>query len=72
MRIAISLSLVIVIVTEMFIGTNFGLGHRIINAQLVYRISEMYATILITGILGFLINKGFILVEKKIVHWRGK
>ncbi|MBT7090872.1 MAG: ABC transporter permease, partial [Candidatus Marinimicrobia bacterium] len=37
MRIAISLSLVIVIVTEMFIGTNFGLGHRIINAQLVYR-----------------------------------
>lgn len=72
MRIAISLSLVIVIVTEMFIGTNFGLGHRIIEAQLVYRISEMYATILITGILGFLINKCFILAEKRIVHWKGK
>jgi len=72
MRIAISLSLVIVIVTEMFIGTNFGLGHRIINAQLVYRTSQMYATILITGILGFIINKSFILVEKKVVHWRGK
>src|SRR3989339_1722772 len=47
MRIAISLALVIVIVTEMFIGTNFGLGHRIIDAQLVYKISEMYAVILI-------------------------
>ena len=72
MRIAISLSLVIVIVTEMFIGTNFGLGHRIIDAQLVYRISEMYAVILIAGILGFLINKGFIFAEKRIVHWKGK
>ena len=72
MRIAISLSLIIVVVTEMFIGTNFGLGHRIIDAQLVYRIPEMYATILIVGTLGFLINKGFILAEKRIVHWKGK
>ena len=72
MRIAISLSLIIVIVTEMFIGTNFGLGRRIIDAQLVYRISEMYATIIIAGILGYLINKGFIFSEKRIVHWRGK
>jgi len=72
MRIAISLSLIIVIVTEMFIGSNFGLGYRIVNAQLMYKISEMYAIIFITGILGFLINKGFIQTEKKIVHWKGK
>jgi len=72
MRIAVSLSLVIVIVTEMFIGTNVGLGHRIIDAQLIYRISEMYAAILITGVLGFLINKGFIFTEKRVVHWKGK
>jgi len=72
MRIAISLSLIIVVVTEMFIGTNFGLGRRIIDAQLVYRISEMYAVIIIAGISGYLINKGFIFGEKKIVHWRGK
>ena len=72
MRIAISLSLVIVIVTEMFIGTNFGLGHRIIDAQMVYRIPEMYAVIFIVGILGFLINKVFIYAEKEIVHWKGK
>lgn len=72
MRIAISLSLIIVVVTEMFIGTTFGLGLRIMEAQLVYRISEMYAVIFITGILGFIINKGFILAENKLVHWKGK
>jgi NitT/TauT family transport system permease protein len=72
MRIAVSLSLVVVVVTEMFIGTNFGLGHRIIDAQLVYRIPEMYAAIFIAGVLGFLISKVFIYSEKRIVHWKGK
>lgn len=72
MRIAISLSLIIVVVTEMFIGINFGLGHRIINAQLVFRTSEMYAAIMIAGILGYLINKIFIFFEKRIIHWAGK
>lgn len=71
-RVAISLSLVIVVVTEMFIGTNHGLGHRIIDAQLVYRIPDMYSSILITGILGYLLNKILIISEKRIVHWKGK
>lgn len=72
MRIALSLSLVIVIVTEMFIGTKFGLGRRIIDTQLIYRIPEMYATIFITGVLGFLINKCFIFSEKAVIYWKGK
>ena len=40
--------------------------------QFVYKIPEMYATIFIVGVLGFLINKGFIYSEKKVVHWKGK
>lgn len=72
LRIAISLSLIIVIVTEMFIGTKVGLGHRIFDAQLVYRIPEMYAVIILTGCLGYLINKLFSAGERKVVHWSGK
>ena len=72
MRIAVSLALIIIIVTEMFIGTNFGLGRRIIDAQLVYRIPEMYAAIIIAGVLGFIVNTAFVLIEKRIVHWTGK
>lgn len=71
-RTAISISLVIVVVTEMFIGTKFGLGHRIIDAQLTYRISDMYLSILIIGILGYILNKILLLFEKRIIHWKGK
>jgi len=71
-RVAISLSLIIVIVTEMFIGTDAGLGKRIIDAQLVYQTANMYAAILMTGILGFILNKLMLFVENKMVHWKGK
>lgn len=72
MRIAISLSLIVVVVAEMFIGTNYGIGHRIIDAQLVYRVPEMYVFILMSGIIGFALNKAFMNIEKRVVHWKGK
>ncbi len=72
LRIALSLTLIVVIVTEMFIGTNIGLGHRIIDAQLVYRTPEMYAAIIIAGLLGYLLNHLLQLAEKKIIHWSGR
>jgi len=72
LRVALSLSLMVVVVTEMFIGTNSGLGHRIIDAQISYQVADMYMSILITGTLGFVLNKVLSLVEKRIVHWKGK
>ncbi len=71
-RVALSLSLVLVIVTEMFIGTSVGLGKTIIDAQLIYDSVTMYSAIMMTGIVGFLLNKIMMIVESKIVHWKGK
>jgi NitT/TauT family transport system permease protein len=71
-RVAISLSLVLVIVTEMFIGTDIGLGKRIIDAQLIYQTADMYAAIIMTGVIGFILNKVTMFFENRIVHWKGK
>ncbi len=72
LRSAISLSLVIIVVTEMFIGTTSGLGRRIIDSQITYEIPTMYATILLAGIVGYLLNLFFIAIEKRFLHWSGK
>jgi NitT/TauT family transport system permease protein len=72
LRSAVSMSLVIIIVTEMFIGTTSGLGRRIIDSQITYEIPTMYAIILLTGIIGYLLNLLFLAVEKKFLHWNGK
>ncbi len=71
-RIAASLCLVLVVVAEMFIGTAFGMGRRIIDAQFLYNLPEMYAAILITGCIGYMLNRGIVVVERKVVYWKGK
>lgn len=72
LRSAVSMALVIVIVAEMFIGSETGLGHRIIDAQQIFNVKEMYCSILVTGALGYGLNLLFLLGEKRLIHWSGK
>ena len=72
LRSGVSMALVIVVVAEMFIGSDNGLGHRIIDAQQVLNVKSMYAAILAAGMLGYLLNVLFLLLEKSVVHWSGR
>jgi len=72
LRSAVSMALVIVIVAEMFIGADSGLGNRIINAQQVMNVRDMYASILAAGALGYALNILFLVAERRIVHWSGR
>jgi NitT/TauT family transport system permease protein len=72
LRSAVSMALVIVIVAEMFIGSESGLGHRIIDAQQVLNVKSMYAAILSAGALGYALNILFLMAERRIVHWSGR
>jgi ABC-type nitrate/sulfonate/bicarbonate transport system permease component len=72
LRSAVSMALVIVIVAEMFIGSDNGLGHRIIDAQQVLNVKSMYSAILAAGILGYSLNVLFLVIERRVVHWSGR
>lgn len=72
LRTAVSLTLVVIIVAEMFIGSTYGMGQRIIDAQQVFDLTQMYASIIATGIMGYTLNQLFLGLEAKFVHWKGK
>jgi sulfonate transport system permease protein len=72
LRSAVSMALVIVVVAEMFIGSENGLGHKIIDAQQVMNVRVMYAAIMAAGILGYALNVFFLALERRIVHWSGR
>ena len=72
LRNGVSLALVIVVVAEMFIGSTDGLGQRVINAQMIFDMPSMYATIFCAGALGYGLNLLFLLIERRFVHWSGK
>jgi len=69
MRVALSYSLIVEIVAEMFMGSQVGLGQRVFEAYSRYAIDDLYAIILITGVMGYLLNRLFVLVERRLVDW---
>jgi NitT/TauT family transport system permease protein len=72
LRTAVSVALVVIIVAEMFIGAVDGLGHRIIDAQISYQLTDMYGSILVAGALGYGANLLFLVIEKLFIHWSGR
>jgi NitT/TauT family transport system permease protein len=71
LRTGISIALIVVLMTEMFLGTTRGLGQMIYNAQIMYDTSTMFVGILTCGLLGYFLNKLLLLVEYRAVHWKG-
>lgn len=72
LRLGISYALVVIIVAEMFIGSSDGMGRRIIDAEQVYDLAQMYGTIIATGCIGYSVNLGFLVLERHFVKWSGK
>ncbi|MFD2181074.1 ABC transporter permease [Rhodoplanes azumiensis] len=72
LRNGVSLALVIIVVAEMFIGSQDGLGHSVFEAQQLFDMPRMYAAIAAAGALGYGLNLLFLTIERRFVHWSGK
>jgi ABC-type nitrate/sulfonate/bicarbonate transport system permease component len=72
LRIGLSLAIVVQVVAEMFLGSDDGLGYRVYSASTIFNMEEVYASIILIGLLGYLLNKSILLLERQVVHWTGK
>jgi len=71
-RTCLAFAPIVVIATEMFSGTQYGLGDRIYESRLVYKVADMYAALILSGIIGFTLNRCFVMFVEKKIHWTGK
>jgi ABC-type nitrate/sulfonate/bicarbonate transport system permease component len=68
MRTSISLALLLLVVSEM-IGNSNGIGNFIFQAQQTFAIADMWAGIVLLGILGYVVNTAFGAVERRLLRW---
>jgi ABC-type nitrate/sulfonate/bicarbonate transport system permease component len=68
LRIALSLGLVLVVISE-FVGHGGGLGAYIWESRGLYQYPEMYAAILFLGLLGYVLNRLFLVAERRLLAW---
>ncbi|MFE0454339.1 ABC transporter permease [Streptomyces sp. NPDC058914] len=67
-RLAAAVALILAVTAELVIGAP-GLGARIAVAQTSQAVPEMYALIVVAGLLGLLINVGARTVERRALTW---
>jgi ABC-type nitrate/sulfonate/bicarbonate transport system permease component len=67
-RLAAAVALILAVTAELVIGAP-GLGARIAVAQTSQAVPEMYALIVVAGLLGLLINVGARTVERRALAW---
>ena len=68
LRIALTIALIAAISVELLIGVP-GLGSAIVEAQNAGRLPEMYALVVIGGLLGILIQVAFSGIERYFLRW---
>ncbi|MGB6447620.1 MAG: ABC transporter permease [Xanthobacteraceae bacterium] len=68
LRIALPLALITTVVAEMIAGSA-GIGYYIVLTQYSLRPDEMYAAVLCLAVVGYLLNRGFLFMERRILHW---
>ena len=68
LRVSLGLGLILVVVAEMLAGTG-GVGYLILDMQRTFQARAMYAWLVILACLGFSLNAGFVLLERRILFW---
>jgi ABC-type nitrate/sulfonate/bicarbonate transport system permease component len=68
LRIALSMAIVLMVISEM-VATLDGVGFTIVQAQRSFRILDMWAGILLLGLLGFTLNAGLTALERRVLRW---
>jgi ABC-type nitrate/sulfonate/bicarbonate transport system permease component len=68
MRISLALSLIVTVVAEMIAGSA-GIGYYLMTMQYAMRASDMYAAIVLLALVGYALNRGFLAIERRLLHW---
>lgn len=68
LRVSLSLSLILMVISEM-VAANGGIGFTIVQAERSFAIKQMWAGIVLLGVLGYLLNSLLLLVERRVLTW---
>jgi ABC-type nitrate/sulfonate/bicarbonate transport system permease component len=68
MRLGLSLSIILMVISEMVASTN-GIGFFVLQSQRSFAIPEMWSGILLLGILGYVLNLAFVIIERRVLAW---
>jgi len=68
MRTSLALAVIMMVLSEYFASTS-GVGYVLLISKNTFEFKPMWAAILLIGVLGYLLNLLFLLVERRVLAW---
>ncbi|HVW40049.1 MAG TPA: ABC transporter permease [Amycolatopsis sp.] len=69
MRLALSLAIILMVVSELMGGSSNGIGYRLVNAQGLFQFPQMWAWIVLVSVLGYVANLVLTAAERRALSW---
>jgi len=67
-KVSLSLAVILMVVSELVAATN-GIGYRILDAQIMLLLPDLWCSIVLLALMGFGLNAIFERVEQHVLHW---
>ena len=68
MRVSLAVALIVMVISEM-VAASSGIGYFILSAQRGFKIRDMFAGVLTLALLGYVLNRLFLLIENRVLAW---
>jgi ABC-type nitrate/sulfonate/bicarbonate transport system permease component len=68
MRTSMSIAIILMVVSEM-VASRDGVGYFVLESQRRFAIGDMWAGILLLGLIGYVSNFLFVSAERRVLHW---
>jgi ABC-type nitrate/sulfonate/bicarbonate transport system permease component len=68
MRTSLSIAVLLLVTSEMVASTN-GIGYFVFQAQQQFAVADMWAGVLLLGLIGFGLNIAFGAIERRVLRW---
>jgi NitT/TauT family transport system permease protein len=70
-RVSAAIALLVCVTAEFLIGTG-GVGTYMERQQIANRLPEMYAAVILVGLIGYLMNVGLRVLQRRTLFWAGE
>lgn len=68
LRVSVSIALILMVIAELM-GGGEGIGEDLVDAQRTFQLPAMWGYIVILGVLGYVLNTLFLVVERRSLRW---
>jgi ABC-type nitrate/sulfonate/bicarbonate transport system permease component len=71
LRISMSIAVILMVISELVAATN-GVGFRILQSQRQFRMVDLWAGLVVLGVIGAVLNAGLTVIERRVFRWERK